>query len=44
VGGGVRKDDPDLRMKLNAALAAVRANGTYDTIAKKYFDFNIYGG
>ncbi len=43
VGGGVRKDDPDLRMKLNAAIAALRANGTYDAIAKKYFDFNIYG-
>lgn len=44
VGGGVRKDDPDLRAKLNAALAAVRADGTYDKIAKQYFDFNIYGG
>ena len=43
VGGGVRKDDPDLRMKLNAAIAAIRANGTYDAVAKKYFDFNIYG-
>ena len=44
MGGGVRKDDPDLRAKLNAALAAVRADGTYDKIAKQYFDFNIYGG
>jgi polar amino acid transport system substrate-binding protein len=43
VGGGVRKDDQDLRMKLNAAIAAIRANGTYDAVAKKYFDFNIYG-
>ena len=29
--------------KLNAAIAAVRADGTYDKIAKKYFDFNVYG-
>jgi polar amino acid transport system substrate-binding protein len=43
VGGGVRKDDPDLRTKLNAAIAAVRANGTYDAIAKRWFTFNIFG-
>ena len=43
VGGGVRKDDQALREKLNAAIAAVRADGTYDKIAKKYFDFNVYG-
>src|SRR5215471_2114217 len=29
VGGGVRKDDTALREKLNAAIAAVRANGSY---------------
>jgi len=43
VGGGIRKDDTALREKLNAAIAAVRADGTYDKIAKKYFDFNVYG-
>jgi polar amino acid transport system substrate-binding protein len=43
VGGGLRKDDTALREKLNAAIAAVRADGTYDKIAKKYFDFNVYG-
>ena len=43
VGGGLRKDDTALREKLNAAIAAVRADGTYDKIAKKYFDFDVYG-
>lgn len=42
VGFGLRKGDP-LKETLNAAIAAVRANGTYDQITKKYFDFDIYG-
>jgi polar amino acid transport system substrate-binding protein len=44
VGGGVRKTDSDLREKLNKAIAAIRANGTYEAIAKKYFNFDVYGG
>ncbi|KRB60638.1 amino acid ABC transporter substrate-binding protein [Rhizobium sp. Root708] len=43
VAGGLRKEDTDLKTKLNAAIAAVRANGKYDEITKKYFDFDIYG-
>lgn len=43
VGIGVRKEDGALKEKLNAAIKAIRANGTYDTFSKKYFDFNIYG-
>jgi polar amino acid transport system substrate-binding protein len=43
IGGGIRKDDAALKDKLNAAIKAVRDNGTYGTIAKKYFDFDIYG-
>ncbi|MBB4009863.1 transporter substrate-binding domain-containing protein [Allorhizobium taibaishanense] len=43
VGGGLRKEDTQLKEKLNAAIAAVRANGKYDEITKKYFDFDIYG-
>jgi len=43
VGIGVRKDDGALKEKLNAAIKAIRANGSYDTFSKKYFDFNIYG-
>jgi polar amino acid transport system substrate-binding protein len=43
VGGGILKTNTALKEKLNAAIAAVRASGQYDTIAKKYFDFNVYG-
>ncbi|MFO1090199.1 MAG: transporter substrate-binding domain-containing protein [Hyphomicrobiales bacterium] len=43
VGGGVRKDDTALKDKLNAAIAAVRADGTYKKISDKYFAFDIYG-
>jgi polar amino acid transport system substrate-binding protein len=42
VGFGLRKGDP-LRDKLNAAIKAVRADGTYAAITKKYFPFDIYG-
>ncbi|HEX8595840.1 MAG TPA: ABC transporter substrate-binding protein [Pseudomonas sp.] len=42
IGIAVRKDDP-LAGRFNQALAAIRANGTYETIRKKYFDFDIYG-
>ena len=43
VGGGVRKGDTELKDKLNAAIKAVRDNGKYAEITKKYFDFDIYG-
>ncbi|NEK56037.1 transporter substrate-binding domain-containing protein, partial [Rhizobium leguminosarum] len=43
VSGGLRKEDTELKAKLNTAIAAVRASGQYDTINKKYFDFDIYG-
>ena len=42
VGFGLRKGDP-LKDTLNAAIKAIRADGTYDTISKAYFDFDIYG-
>ena len=41
-GIAVRQEDDDLREKLNAAIQAIRANGTYDAIRAKYFDFDIY--
>jgi polar amino acid transport system substrate-binding protein len=42
-GVGLRKGDTELKDKINAAIKAVRANGTYAAITKKYFDFDIYG-
>jgi polar amino acid transport system substrate-binding protein len=44
VGAGVRKEDAALKDKLNAAIAAIIADGTYDAITAKYFASSIYGG
>ncbi|AZO34154.1 MULTISPECIES: transporter substrate-binding domain-containing protein [Mesorhizobium] len=44
VGAGLRKGDTALKEKINAAIKGIRANGKYDEITKKYFDFDIYGG
>ena len=41
IGIAVRKGDP-LRDRLNDALAAIIADGTYETISKKYFGKNIF--
>ncbi|QGY33065.1 lysine/arginine/ornithine ABC transporter substrate-binding protein [Pantoea cypripedii] len=40
-GVGVRKSDSDLRDQFNAAIKAIIADGTFDRINKKYFDFSI---
>ncbi|CAM2166385.1 lysine/arginine/ornithine ABC transporter periplasmic binding protein [Paraburkholderia sacchari] len=40
---GMRKDDADLREKIDQALADMHKDGTYDKVARKYFDFDIYG-
>ncbi|MGF6553708.1 histidine transport system substrate-binding protein [Pseudomonas sp. S30_BP2TU TE3576] len=42
-GIGLRKNDVELREDLNKALATILANGTYERINKKYFDFDVYG-
>ncbi len=44
VGGGLRKEDTALKGKVNDAIKAIRASGEYDTITKKYFKMDIYGG
>ncbi|MGL4237003.1 transporter substrate-binding domain-containing protein [Tabrizicola sp.] len=44
VGAGVRKGEDELREKLNAAIAKVIADGTYDKITANYFASSIYGG
>ena len=42
-GIAVRKGDDELRLRLNEAIDAIREDGTYDAIAEKYFDFDVYG-
>ncbi len=42
-GIGVRKTDEKLLAQLNGAIKAIRSDGTYDRLAKKYFNFNVYG-
>ena len=43
VGVAVRKGDKALLARLNAAIAAIRADGSYKKLNDKYFDFDIYG-
>jgi len=43
IGVALRKGQTDLKNQLNGAIKAIRSNGTYDKIAKKYFDFDVYG-
>ncbi|HUW79560.1 MAG TPA: transporter substrate-binding domain-containing protein, partial [Acidocella sp.] len=40
---GIRKDEPELKAKINQAIATILANGTYKKIEAKYFNFNVYG-
>jgi arginine/ornithine transport system substrate-binding protein len=42
-GIAVRKGDQALLDKINEAIAAIRANGTYKQVQDKYFDFDVYG-
>lgn len=45
VGAGiaVRKSDDELRKMFNEAIKEIRANGAYQKIQDKYFDFDVYG-
>ncbi|OHC80675.1 MAG: ABC transporter substrate-binding protein [Rhodoferax sp. RIFCSPLOWO2_12_FULL_60_11] len=42
-GIGLRKGETALKNELNAAIKAIRANGTYKKINDKYFKFDVYG-
>ncbi len=41
VGIALRKNEEELRGKINEALKTIRANGAYRKLADKYFDFNV---
>lgn len=43
VGIAMRKNDTELRDRINAALKAIKADGTYKRLVAKYFDFDISG-
>jgi lysine-arginine-ornithine-binding protein len=42
-GIGLRKEDADLKTKVDKAIADMIKDGTYKKIEKKYFDFDVYG-
>ena len=42
-GIAIRKQDTDLVELFNKAIEQIRADGTYQKIQDKYFDFNVYG-
>lgn len=43
IGIAIRKENQDLRYKLNRALDEIRADGTYLKLSDKYFGYDIYG-
>jgi len=43
IGIALRKGQGELKKQINDAIKTIRGNGTYNTIAKKYFDFDPYG-
>jgi lysine-arginine-ornithine-binding protein len=42
-GIGMRKEDVALKTNIDRAIADMRADGTYQKISRKYFDFDVYG-
>jgi lysine/arginine/ornithine transport system substrate-binding protein len=42
-GIGLRKTDTALKAKIDKAIKAIIADGTYKKLAAKYFDFDVYG-
>ena len=43
-GIAVRKGETELADRFSEAIEAIRANGKYQAINEKYFDFDVYGG
>jgi ABC-type amino acid transport substrate-binding protein len=43
IGIALRKSDTLLQQQFNTAIDTILKNGTYQKIASKYFDFDIYG-
>ena len=43
-GIGIRKGEDELKAAFNAAIQAIRENGTYKEINDRYFAFDVYGG
>lgn len=43
-GVAIRKGEDELREAFNAAIEAIREDGTYQEINDKYFEFDVYGG
>jgi ABC-type amino acid transport substrate-binding protein len=39
---GIRKNEPELLAKIDEAIAAIIADGTYKKIESQYFNFSIY--
>ncbi|SES64215.1 lysine/arginine/ornithine ABC transporter substrate-binding protein [Thorsellia anophelis] len=40
---GLRKGQDELKSAVNQAIKDMLADGTYETLAKPYFDFDVYG-
>jgi polar amino acid transport system substrate-binding protein len=41
VGGGMRKEDTDLKAKFDAGIKAIYASGEFATLEKKYFKYEV---
>ena len=46
IGAGIalRQGETALKDELNNGIKTIRSNGVYDTVMKKYFNFDVYGG
>jgi arginine/ornithine transport system substrate-binding protein len=44
MGIALRKQDAELKARFDAAIDAIRGDGTYQAISGRYFAFDIYGG